>query len=209
MVNDIHGTGQWSRLNRGDVVSDDRVIRTLGGGNVEFQSGAETVAMGPGTQAQIVDRKGQLYTTVVEQVGTVSISAEARQVQHFAVETPFLVAVVKGTMFTVVTNTTASRVVVSRGLVAVTDFHDHHTVMLPAGRAGRYRDGARATQPITGTPIAALVHPTVNGVVEDEDDASTGVIGSTTTAVGNVAGGVVGDVGSVARRRGRQCRRRA
>ena len=131
---DDAGNGPWQHLKRGDVVSDARAIRTLGSGNVEFTRGAETIAFGPNSQGEIVDKTGKLYTTVVQQFGAVAIEAEAKQVQHFAVQTPFLVAVVKGTVFTVVTDKHASKVSVSRGLVAVTDIAKHQTTMVPAGQ---------------------------------------------------------------------------
>lgn len=42
-------------------------------------------------------------------------------VQHFAVQTPFLAAVVKGTKFTVVSSKTGAEVAVQRGNVEVED----------------------------------------------------------------------------------------
>ncbi len=37
---------EWQPLARGDVVSDDRVIRTLASGRVDFERGAEVISMG-------------------------------------------------------------------------------------------------------------------------------------------------------------------
>jgi hypothetical protein len=167
LIADAAGGTQWVHLNRGDVVSDARAIRTMASGNVEFTRGAETVAVGPNTEAEIVDRTGRRYTTVVQQFGTVSIAAEARNVQHFAVETPYLVAVVKGTMFTVTTDPRGSRVAVARGLVAVTDLLSHLTTLVPAGEA--LAAAPTGTVTMSGRAQPGLIHPVVNGVVEDED----------------------------------------
>lgn len=189
---DTAGNGPWQHLKRGDVVSDARAIRTLQSGNVEFTRGAETIAFGPNSQGEIVDRTGKLYTTVVQQFGAVAIEAEAKQVQHFAVQTPFLVAVVKGTMFSVVTDKHASRVSVSRGLVAVTDLANNKTLMVPAGQ--QVQEGASGDPTVTGTPNAALTHPVVNGVVEDA--SVDGVVDGTVSDVGNLLSNTTGDLGS-------------
>ena len=195
---DDAGNGPWQHLNRGDVVSDARAIRTLGSGNVEFTRGAETIAFGPNSQGEIVDKTGKLYTTVVQQFGAVAIEAEAKQVQHFAVQTPFLVAVVKGTVFTVVTDKHASKVSVSRGLVAVTDVAKHQTTMVPAGQ--QVVEDATGTATVTGTANAALTHPTVNGVVEDatteESVSVSGTVGDTTSDVGNLVSNTAGGLGA-------------
>ena len=190
--------GQWVRLKRGDIVDAARVIRTLGGGNVEFQSGDETIAFGPGSQAEIVDRAGRRYTTVEQQAGSVAISAEALEVQHFSVETPYLVAVVKGTRFNVVTNAQGSSVSVARGLVAVTDRARNGQVLLPAGRS-LVVDADGGTL-LSGEAIPALVHPDINGVIEDATPAAGGVAAPADGGLAEILedaglGSMLGDLG--------------
>src|SRR5688500_5063394 len=76
--------GEWQRLERGDVVPDDRVIRTLGG-RVTLVRGGETIDLGSNTQIQIFDEEARRpFTTVKQHFGTVGIEAEVRDVQHFA-----------------------------------------------------------------------------------------------------------------------------
>jgi hypothetical protein len=192
-------SGPWQRLRRGDVVDDDRVIRTLADGMVEFTRGTESISLGPRTQAQIVDRIGRRYTTVVQQSGEVEVNAEARRVLHFAVQTPYLVAVVKGTVFTVTTRARSSRVAVSRGLVAVTDLLRHLTVLVPAGR--QVTEGAAGTIEWSGRANPAMTHPVVNGVVEDQGSGgSDGLLGATVdatlSATGEAAGNLLGGAGA-------------
>jgi len=182
---------QWIKLKRGDIVSDARAVRTFGSGNVEFQRGNETVAYGPNTQAAIVDRQGQRpYTTVVETMGTVAVEADVRQVQHFAVQTPYLVAVVKGTLFSVSTTRRDSTVVVKRGLVAVTGGDSHKSVLVAAGQTASV--AAAGGVEVSGAANAALTHPVVNGVAEDAPDAG---VGGAVGAVGDTLGDAVGSVG--------------
>jgi hypothetical protein len=127
---------QWQPLRRGDVIPDSRVVRTLGNGFVELVRGQETLDLEPDTQIQIYDKAGSTpFTTVKQYFGSVSVEAEVRNVQHFAVSTPYLAAVVKGTRFTVVSGRTGSSVSVQRGHVAVEDQHDHSHVTLAVGQA--------------------------------------------------------------------------
>ncbi len=123
---------EWRPLRRGDVVSDDSVIRTLRDGRVSFRRAAETIALGADTQIQIHDRDGKRFTTVKQYFGEVGIEAGVRNVEHFAVQTPELVAVVKGTRFVVLSNGKASQVKVERGRVAVEDRDTRQTTTVSA-----------------------------------------------------------------------------
>jgi len=134
--------GEWEKLHRGDMVSDDRVIRTLRGGRVSFQRGAETIELGGDTQVQILDRTGQKFTTVKQYFGTVSVEAEVQAVQHFSVQTPHLAAVVKGTRFVVRSDKTRAQVEVRRGRVAVEDRDTHQSTLVSAGQSAGTSDGA-------------------------------------------------------------------
>lgn len=214
-ANDPAAATRWVKLVRGAVISDDRVVSTLASGSVDFVRGNETVSFGPSTQARIVDRTGQLYTTVVQQAGSVTISAEARQVQHFAVQTPYLVAVVKGTQFTVTSGATGSTVAVARGLVGVTDLLSHRSINVAAGQQLSADTAGHMT--LTGTANAALTHPVINGVVEDStaavpgstDDVPFGaaleatldgvgdLVGSTVDSTGGLVGGTLDSAGGL------------
>lgn len=134
--------GDWVKLKRGEIVGDDRVIRTLRGGRVTFERGAEVIELGGDTQVQIIDRTGTKFTTVQQYFGSVAVEAEARQVQHFSVQTPHLAAVVKGTRFVVTSDRTGARVEVRRGRVAVEDRDTRQSTVVSAGQAASTSDGA-------------------------------------------------------------------
>jgi ferric-dicitrate binding protein FerR (iron transport regulator) len=140
--------GDWQRLERGDVIPDSRSIRTANG-RVTLVRGAETVELGPNTQIQIFDRGGRRpFTTVREHFGSVSVEAEVRDVQHFAVQTPYLVAVVKGTRFVVRSGRAGSGVKVMRGAVEVHDGHRGTTAIVRAGQSAGV--GAQSGLKVTG-----------------------------------------------------------
>lgn len=125
----------WQQLARGDVVPDDRVIRTAPNGRVQFRRDNETIDLGPDTQVRIFDRDGQKYTVVQEHFGEVAIEADRRQVQHFVVQTRFLAAVVKGTRFTVKASDAGTDVTVQRGVVEVRDTSRKLTVDITPGQS--------------------------------------------------------------------------
>jgi len=158
--------GHWLPLQRGDVVSDDRVVRTLKNGRVEFHRDAEVITLGPQTQIQIVEKTGQRFTTVIEQFGEVAIEAEVQNVQHFAVQTPFMAAVVKGTMFVVRSGKDYSNVEVLRGHVAVESEVTHSTTLVSAGQSATASNKAELRVQGEGDlpPIIAA-----NGKVISED----------------------------------------
>jgi len=143
--------GQWVHLVRGDVVADSRTIRTMADGVVEFTRDGETIDVLGNTQLQIHDRSGQRFTTVEEVAGEVAITANVENVKHFAVDTPFMVAVVKGTKFTVTSDSAGTQVDVTRGKVGVEDLVDHTFVDVLVGQHASGGDGHPLT--VTGTGV--------------------------------------------------------
>lgn len=129
--------GAWAKMARGDVVPDGDVIRTLTGARVDMQRGAEVVTLGSDTQVQIFDKDGQQFTTVKQYFGTVEVEAEVQNVEHFAVQTRYLAAVVKGTHFVVHADKNGADVTVQRGHVAVTARETHEQVTVSAGQSAQ------------------------------------------------------------------------
>ncbi|MBU1307565.1 MAG: FecR family protein [Alphaproteobacteria bacterium] len=132
--------GSWRPIHRGDVISDDRAVQTLDGGRLSLRRGRETIDLGPNTAIRIKDRDGQQYTTVNQYFGTVEVEAEVRDVKHFAVVTPMLAAVVKGTRFTVTSGEHSAGVSVQRGQVAVEDSDTGQSVLLAKDQSATTTD---------------------------------------------------------------------
>ena len=129
----VHFHGAWVALKRGDIVSDSAVIRTGSDGAVRFTRDQETIDLAAETQIQIFDRTGQRYTVVLEAQGAVNVEANVENVKHFEVRTPYVAAVVKGTIFSVMTTSKGSLVETFRGRVAVTSARTAQRVDVPAG----------------------------------------------------------------------------
>jgi hypothetical protein len=209
-----HVNGDWERLARGDVVPDSRVIRT-GSGRVTLARGEETIELGPNTQIRIFDKGGERpFTTVRQEFGEVAVEAEVKDVQHFAVETPYLVAVVKGTRFTVESEGEVSEVEVRRGIVYVESRDGSHT-LIRAGQSARTVGGGRLEVDGRGElpeVVGGLDDPAGDvpedegllglGLLGGEDGGlvgdTVGFVGDTVGQVGDTVGDTVGQVGNLA-----------
>lgn len=83
------------------------------------------VAVAPGTQMRIAapvgrgPNDGNLLQRIFQRAGSALFSVERRAVEHFEVETPFLVSVVKGTTFTVVVHEDGATVSLHEGHLQV------------------------------------------------------------------------------------------
>ncbi len=206
----------WLELRRGDIVPDDRVIRTMKSGRVTFQRGREIIEVGPQTQIRIVDKPGRNFTTVLQDFGTVSVEADVRNVEHFSVRTPHLAAVVKGTKFTVTSGKSDASVKVTRGRVAVEDQHSGQSVLVVAGQtastdghglavSGRGSDKTvildKSGKPVAGSVVSELFGPSngkggvVGNVIGSTGNAIGGTVGNTVTGVGNTVSHVGDAVG--------------
>lgn len=157
---------QEAALNPGDT------IRTGPNGRVLLTRGAESMMVAPNSVVGLpAEAKDGLSTTIAQQAGSILLDVEKRNVQHFAVETPYLAAVVKGTQFRVTVTATGANVEVSRGQVEVADFKSGQIAqVLPGqtakvfatGQAGLSLSGSGTLQPIErGQPRA----PTVDKVM--------------------------------------------
>lgn len=134
--------GDWQPLKRGGAVPDERAVQTGATGHLTLVRGQETIELGPNTQIRIFDKEGRKpFTTVQQDFGTVSVEAEVRNVQHFAVRTSYLAAVVKGTRFTVTAGKRGASVSVQRGQVAVEDAHEHSSTLIVAGQKASVAKG--------------------------------------------------------------------
>lgn len=163
--------GSWVELKRGDIVSNSAPIRTAKDGLVEFSRDKETISLGPDTQIQIIDRVGSRYTTVKETYGAVRVEANVENVKHFAVETPFLAATVKGTIFTVVSGKRRAEVQVQRGKVRVEDDHHGLHVDVLAGQSATAGQGLMLRTAGTGK-LGPILNAADDPVVDPKGQAN-------------------------------------
>ncbi|TAU79553.1 hypothetical protein ELI41_31765 (plasmid) [Rhizobium leguminosarum] len=113
----------WLDLSPGDLVPNRAWVSTGPRGRVQLARGVESITFHPNTLASIAtDGFLSRKTEVVQQVGSLDLEIEKRSQPHTTVQTPYLAAVVKGTIFHVTVGKSKASVSVDRGLVQVTSF---------------------------------------------------------------------------------------
>ena len=106
----LHG-----RLLPGDVVT------TGTNGRAMLTRGDDYIVVSPGSQLLLPkDEQQSGFTRLVQQLGTMLYKVHHTGIPHFAVQTPMLAAVVKGTSFTVIVEQDHAAVQVTDGIVEVT-----------------------------------------------------------------------------------------
>jgi len=131
-------------------------LTTGASGRVIIRRGDEAVVIAPNTSIVLApeSRKG-LATTIIQSIGTILLSVDKKDHQHFEVETPYLAAVVKGTKFAVTVADGKSSVHVVQGAVEVLDFESGDVGMVRPGQTADVRSGSGLGLAVTG-PGAAV-----------------------------------------------------
>ena len=169
------GSQGWVPLERGTVVETNQLLRTGPDGRVGLVRGTETIELEGNTLISLQDAGAEMMTSVTQRKGTIVIDVEKRNVQHFSVQTPYLVAVVKGTRFAVVVDGNAARVDVDRGVVQVQDTSNDLVSDVRPGQQATVSDMAPLN--VTGPGAAAVFTfegvPVVPGTTEPVAEAAT------------------------------------
>jgi FecR protein len=105
---------------RGATLTAGDVVSTGAKGRAVIVRGQEYLVVAPNSRIRVADpaRSGGM-TQIVEQIGNVIFKIKKMATPHFAVETPFLAAVVKGTTFSVTVTESGASVQVVEGRVEV------------------------------------------------------------------------------------------
>lgn len=142
-------------LGPADDLPGGATITTGASGRVLLTRNKEVMTIGPNAVVTIPADNLFGFTTILQQAGQIEFDVEKRNVRHFAVETPFLAAVVKGTHFVVSVNRTGAKVSVSRGRVGVTDEATGQQSDILPGQSARV-SSASSGLVVTGTPAGKV-----------------------------------------------------
>lgn len=115
-----HDRGDWRPLQAGVVVSAPSEIRTGPAAEVLLKRGEDRVhLMGQSYLELPPAAAADGMTRLMQWLGSALFEVDPRPDPHFEVDTPYLAAIVKGTVFTVEVTREASAVAVAEGVVAV------------------------------------------------------------------------------------------
>lgn len=119
-------------------------VRTGQNGRALLVRGDESILISPNSTIGLPKENSKgLLTTIIQERGTIVLDVEKRSEKHFEVETPYLVAVVKGTQFRVSVDGRASKVDVLSGQVEVADLKSgKFALVMPGQTASVASNGA-------------------------------------------------------------------
>ncbi len=120
--------------------------------------GAEVVTIGRNSRITLPAAGKTDRTTIPHRSGTVIYNVRKRPSRHFGVETPNLIAIVKGTEFRIDESPSASAVSVYSGFVEVTSPASGQTVLAEPGQTALL-DGKRNRIILLTTPDASIPDP--------------------------------------------------
>ena len=130
----------WVPLKVGDTVAGGASLRTGAKGRlvVARSTHNDTITAAPASEFTLPHLQSEArQPTVLETLGTLLFKVEHTPGRHFEVKTPYLTAVVKGTVFTVAIDSQENVVHLVNGSVEVTDANTNEAALLRPGQTAR------------------------------------------------------------------------
>src|SRR5205085_2920188 len=193
---------QPASLKQEDTLKPGDTIQTGRNGRVLLVRGEETILIAPNSVIGVPsEKKDGLSTTILQRVGSILLEVEKKNVKHFEVETPYLVAVVKGTQFSVTVNAASTSVDVKRGQVEVSDFKSGQIALVTPGQvATSFANGEgrlnihKATHGLAHGALPRgqarnASRDTAKNTVWSDNKSSIGALGQTGSSGNSSAGG--------------------
>ncbi len=174
-------------------------------GKERIQVGSNTVMSLP-TVKELSPGK----TIIRQKAGTIHLAVNKKNVKHFSVETPFMVAAVKGTQFSISLNKDSSNIRVHEGIVEVSNRQTNEVVDITAGQSASVvkQQGTRVAQMSVydrgeyNPDIAALAvkHENYNQQPKEGFISTTASLAMSllTAVLGFVAGVINGTINAIA-----------
>jgi hypothetical protein len=157
----IISTGLVKAAVRGGVLATGDVVNTGRNGRAVLVRGEEYLVVAPNTRLRVADpaKTGGL-TQIVESFGNVIYKIKKMTMPHFAVDTPFLAAVVKGTTFSVTVTEKGASVQVIEGRVEVATRDGGASFMVLPGDIGSVSATAPGRLNVQGRETRSIESPT-------------------------------------------------
>lgn len=119
----------WHSLARGAPIADGSLVRTDASGRLTLSNGSDLIHLAANSEIELPGGSDNGFTRVIHWIGSAFFEVGKRPAPHFEVDTPYLVATVKGTKFRTDVSEEGASVEVSEGVVGVS-----------AGKGGDERD---------------------------------------------------------------------
>jgi hypothetical protein len=124
------------KVSKGSMLNPGETLSTRGRTKLMLSRGKERIQVGSNA-VMAIPREKYLKpgkTLILQQAGKLDLAVNKRDVKHFAVKTPYLAAIVKGTKFSVSVNEKKTTVSVRSGKVGVSSSLSGETTDVTAGQ---------------------------------------------------------------------------
>jgi hypothetical protein len=131
-----HGGAAAIALKVGDRVDPGSHVETAAGARLALVRPGDSLEVAANSRFEIpasVDPKDKAPTHILQTLGTLLFKITTRPHAPFSVKTPYLAAVIKGTVFTVMVKGSESELHVTKGVVEVTSVLTNKVVMVRPG----------------------------------------------------------------------------
>src|SRR4051794_9929571 len=131
----VHRGAQPASLKINNQLVPGDMLLTGPTGRATLVHGGDYIIVAPGSELRLpAAQQPSGFTRVMQNLGTLLFKVQHTGIPHFAVDTPMLAAVVKGTTFTVVVDQHRSAVQVIQGVVQVSAIDGGMSRMVEGGR---------------------------------------------------------------------------
>lgn len=125
---------QWQPLQLGAEIAPGSVVRTDSSGSMELRNGIDTLRLSSSSEIELpAGQDGDPVTRVIHWIGTAFFHVGKRPGPQFEVDTPYIVAIVKGTKFTTSVSEAGASIKVSEGIVDVSATAGGSSIDVTAG----------------------------------------------------------------------------
>jgi hypothetical protein len=153
----------WQSLQPGTTISPGTTVRTGGDGHLLLANRVDRIRLSPNSELALPkSERGDGVTRVIHWIGRAFFDVGKRPSPQFEVNTPYLVAVVKGTAFTTAVSEAGSTIKVTEGVVGVASAQGGAAVDVAAGETASV--SARDSGTVSPGDLTA---PDQGGGVED------------------------------------------
>lgn len=127
------------RVTRDRVLYPGQQLQTSGRTRLLLTRGKERIQVGSNTILSLppANQVKPGHTIINQKSGTIHLAVNKKNVKHFAVHTPYMVAAVKGTQFTVSLDNKGANLRVHEGIVEVTNKSSDEVANVTAGQSVR------------------------------------------------------------------------
>jgi hypothetical protein len=176
---------------RGKALKAGDVIATGKAGRAVLVRGGEYLVISANSRIAIAQPKEGSMTQIVQSFGNAVFKIQKKTTPHFAVQTPYLAAVVKGTTFSVTVEEGGASVQVTEGRVQVSTTDGGASHLVIPGEIGLVRSGMPGRLSVKGDqnvdidsptppPVTAPASPVANDMVQAGDEGSEPASGEKT-----------------------------